>query len=144
MQYFKKIPTTTQDLSRRCIATSGESVSTYPRRPKAEALSNAVDVVECLRDPTDQVPNARHLRDLHTYSSVTSLELLIQLRPRESFRQRDGVVTVMIKLLVQGFAKALQRYDRGGLWWRRAPHTAKRSMINFCVHGVPPPPYIKE
>ena len=25
----------------------------YPRRPKAEAFSNAVDVVEPLRDPTD-------------------------------------------------------------------------------------------
>ena len=47
------LPTVTQDLSRRCIATSGESVSTYPRRPKAEAFSNAVDVVERLRDPTD-------------------------------------------------------------------------------------------
>ena len=57
----------------------------YPRRPEAEALSNAVDVVERLHDPTDQVPNARHLRDLHTFSSVTSLKLLIQLRPRESF-----------------------------------------------------------
>ena len=64
---------------------SGESVSTYPRRPKAKAFSNAVDVVERLCDPTDQVPNARHLRDLHTFSSVMSLELLIQLRPRESF-----------------------------------------------------------
>jgi hypothetical protein len=32
---------------------SGESVSTYPRRPKAEAFSNAVDVVERLRDLTD-------------------------------------------------------------------------------------------
>ena len=30
-----------------------ESVSTYPRRPKAEAFDNAVDVVERLRDPTD-------------------------------------------------------------------------------------------
>ena len=30
-----------------------ESVSMYPRRPKAEAFSNAVDVVECLHDPTD-------------------------------------------------------------------------------------------
>ena len=50
---FKKIHTLTQDLSRRCIATRGESVSTYPRRPKAEAFSNAVDVVERLRDPTD-------------------------------------------------------------------------------------------
>ena len=48
-----KIPTITQDLSRRCIATSGESVSTYPRRPKAEAFSNAVDIVERLHDPTD-------------------------------------------------------------------------------------------
>ena len=85
MQYFKKNPTIMQDLSRRCIAMSGESVSTYPRRPKVEALSNAVDVVERLCDPTDQVPNARHLCDLHTFSSVTSLVLLIQLRPREIF-----------------------------------------------------------
>ena len=28
-------------------------MSTYPRRPKAEAFSNAVDIVERLRDPTD-------------------------------------------------------------------------------------------
>ena len=28
-------------------------MSTYPRRPKAEAFSNAVHVVERLRDPTD-------------------------------------------------------------------------------------------
>ena len=57
----------------------------YPCRPKAEAFSNAVDVVERLHDPTDKVPNARHLRDLHMFSSVTSLKLLIQLRPRKSF-----------------------------------------------------------
>ena len=29
---------------------SGESVSTYPHRPKSEAFSNAVDVVERLHD----------------------------------------------------------------------------------------------
>ena len=81
---FQHFPTITQDLSRRSITTSGKSVSMYPRRPKAKALSNAVDVVERLRDPTDQVQNARHLRDLHTFSSVASLELLIQLRLRES------------------------------------------------------------
>jgi len=63
---------------------SGESVSTYPRRPKAEALSNAVDVVERLRDPTDQVPNARHLRVQHTFSSMTSLELRSSRVSRES------------------------------------------------------------
>src|SRR4051812_20766669 len=71
----KNLPTITQDLSRRSIARSAESVSMHPRRPKAEALSNAVDVVERLRDPIDQVPNTRHLRDLHTFSSVKSLEL---------------------------------------------------------------------
>ena len=54
----KKIPTITQDLSRRCIATRGESVVTYPRRQKAEAFSNAVDVVERIHDPTD--PSTEH------------------------------------------------------------------------------------
>ena len=43
----------TQDLTRRCIATRGKSVSTYPCRPKTEAFSNAVDVAERLHDPTD-------------------------------------------------------------------------------------------
>ena len=75
----------------------------YPHRPKAEALSNAVDVVEHLRDPTDQVPNARHLRDLHTFSSVTSHELSIQLSVEGEFRQHDDMVTVMTKLPAQGF-----------------------------------------
>lgn len=51
--FKKNNPTITQGLSRRCITTRGESESTYPRIPKAEAFSNAVDVVELLRDPTD-------------------------------------------------------------------------------------------
>ena len=34
-------------------SNEGESMSTYPCRPEAEASSDAVDVVECLRDPTD-------------------------------------------------------------------------------------------
>ena len=41
---FQNFPTITQDLSRRCIAIRQEIVSTYPRRLKAEAFSNAVDV----------------------------------------------------------------------------------------------------
>ena len=53
---------------------------------KRKRLVNAVDVVERLRDPTDQVPNARYLRDLHTFSSVTSLVLLIQQSVGEEFR----------------------------------------------------------
>ena len=68
----------------------------YPRRPKAEAFDNAVDVVELLLVPTDQEPNVRHLRVLHTFSSMTSLELLIQQRVEGEFRQHDGVVTVMV------------------------------------------------
>ena len=51
---FLSFPMIRQDLSRKSIATSGESVPTYPHRPKAEAFSNAVDVVERLRDATDQ------------------------------------------------------------------------------------------
>ena len=54
----------TQDLSRRSIATSGESVSTCPRRPKTEAFSYAVDVVERLRDPID--PSTEHTTPLRS------------------------------------------------------------------------------
>ena len=74
-------------------------MSTYPRRPKAEAFDNAVDVVELLLVPTDQAPNVRHLQVLHTFSLMTSLELLIQQSVEEvdEFCQHDGVVTVMVK-----------------------------------------------
>ena len=75
----------------------GESVSMYPRRSKAEAFDNAVDVVELLLVPTDQASNVRHLRVLHTFSSMTSLKLLIQQSVEGEFRQHDGVVTVMMK-----------------------------------------------
>ena len=68
----------------------------YPRRPKAEAFDNAVYVVELLLVPTNQAPNVRHLRVLHTFSSMTSLELLIQQSVEEEFRQHDGVMTVMV------------------------------------------------
>ena len=50
---FQNFAMIMQDLSRICIATRGDSVSTYPHRLKAEALSNAVDVVERLLDLTD-------------------------------------------------------------------------------------------
>ena len=63
---------------------------------KRKRLLNAVDVVECLLDSTDQAPNVRHLRVLHTFSSMTSLELLIQQRVEGEFRQHDGVVTVLV------------------------------------------------
>ena len=74
-------------------------MSTYPRRPKAETFDNTVDVVELLLVPTDQALNVQHLRVLHTFSLMTSLELLIQqsVEKGDEFRQHDGVVTVMVK-----------------------------------------------
>ena len=93
-----------QDLSRRCIATRGESVSTYPRRPKAEALSNAVDVVERLRDPTDPStectapPRSAHVQLDDIPQSLDPVEA------EGEFCQHDSVETVMMKLLAQDFA----------------------------------------
>ena len=77
----------------------GGSVSTYPRRPLAEASHDAVDVVELPSGSTDRVPNVRHLRVLHTCSSVTSLAFLIQqdIEVVDEFRQHDGVATVTVK-----------------------------------------------
>ena len=50
------------------------------------------------------VPKVRHLRDLHTFSSVTSHELSIHLSVEGELRQHDGVMTVIMKLPTQGFA----------------------------------------
>ena len=74
-------------------------MSTYPRRPKAEAFDNVVDVVELLLVLTDQAPNVRHHRVLHMFSSMTSLELLIQqsVEGVDEFRQHDDVVMVVVK-----------------------------------------------
>ena len=78
-------------------------MSTYPRRPKAEALSNAVDVVERLRDPTDRTERTARPRSAH----VQLGDVPQTLDPAEAegeFRQHNGVMTVMMKLPTQGFA----------------------------------------
>ena len=71
-------------------------MSTYPRRPKVEVLSNTVDVVERLRGPTDQVPNARHLRVLAHVQLDDDPQTPIQQSVGEEFRQHDGVVTILM------------------------------------------------
>ena len=79
-------------------------MSTYPRRPKAEALVNAVDVVERLHDPTD--PSTEHmvpLRSAHVQHNDVPRTLDI-VEAKGEFRQHDGVVMVMMKLPTQGFA----------------------------------------
>ena len=69
----------------------------YPRKQKAEAFENAVDVVKLLLVPTDEAPNVRHLRVLHMFSSIKSLELFIQQSVEGEFRQHDIMVMVMVK-----------------------------------------------
>ena len=71
---------------------------------KQKRYDNAVDVVVRLHDPTDPSKKVRHLRDLHTFGSVTSHELSIQLSVEGELRQHNGVMTVMMKLPAQGFA----------------------------------------
>ena len=82
----------------------GESVSTYPHRPKVEALSNVVDVVERLRDPTG--PSTEHTAPPCS-AHIQLDDVPRTLEPVEAegeFRQHDGMATVMMLLPTQGFA----------------------------------------
>ena len=79
-------------------------MSTYPCRPKAEAFSNVVDVVERLRDPTD--PSTKRMtppQSAHVHLGDVP-RTLDPVEAEGEFRQHDGVVTVMMKLSTQGFA----------------------------------------
>ena len=79
-------------------------MSTYPRRPKAEAFSNAVNVVERLRDPTDP-STERTAPPRSTHVQLDDVPLALDLVEAEGeFRQHDGVTTVMMKLPAHGFA----------------------------------------
>ena len=79
-------------------------MSTYPRRPKAEALVNAIDIVERLRDPTD--PSTE--RTAHPRSAQVQLDdvprTLDLVEAEGEFRQHDGVAMVMMNLPTQCFA----------------------------------------
>ena len=76
----------------------------YPRRPKAKAFSNAVDVVERLRDLTDPStertapPRSAHVQLGDVPRTLDSVEA------EGEFRQHDSVMTMLIKLPTQGFA----------------------------------------
>ena len=71
---------------------------------KRKRPDNAVDVVVRLHDRPILAPKVWHLRDLHTFGSVTSHELTIQQSVEGELRQHDRMMTVMIKLPAQGFA----------------------------------------
>ena len=76
----------------------------YPRRPKAEAFSNAVDVVEHLNDPIDPStertapPCSAHVQHDDVPRALDLVE------DEGEFRQHDGMATVMMKLPAQSFA----------------------------------------
>ena len=71
---------------------------------KRKRYNNAVDVVVHLHDRPILAPKVQHLRDLHTFGSVTSHEHTIQQSVEGELHQHDGVMTVMMKLPAQGFA----------------------------------------
>ena len=76
---------------------------TYPRRPKAEAFSNAVDVVERLRDPTDpSTERTASPRSAHVQLDDVP-RALDPVEAEGELCQHDGMATVMMKLLAQGF-----------------------------------------
>ena len=71
-------------------------MSTYHRRPKAEALSNAVDVVERLRDPTDP-STERIATPCSTHIQLDDVPRALDLVEAEGeFRQHDSVAMVMM------------------------------------------------
>ena len=134
------MPTIKQDLSRKCIATSGESVSAYPRRPKAEAFSNVVYVVKRLHDPTD--PSIERMAPLCS-AHVQHGDVPRALDPVEDegeFLQHDGMATMMMKLRHKAsprhYDNKIEVENYGG-----GHHTQLK--INLCYYGVPPPLYIK-
>ena len=73
-------------------------MSTYPRRPKAEAFSNAVDVVERLRDPIDP-STERMAPPCSAHVQLNGVpRTLDPVEAEGEFRQHDGAETVMMKL----------------------------------------------
>ena len=71
-------------------------MSTYPRRPKAEAFSNAVDVVERLHDPTDP-STERTAPPCSAHVQLDDVPRALDLVEDEGeFRQHDGVATVLV------------------------------------------------
>ena len=71
---------------------------------KQKRYDNAVDVVVCLHDPTDpSTEDTAPPRSAHVQlgDAPRTLDLA---EVEGEFRQHDGVITVMMKLPMQGFA----------------------------------------
>ena len=80
-------------------------MSTYPRRPKAEAFSNVVDVVERLRNPTDPITECRAPPPCSAHIQHDDVpRALDPVEDEGEFRQHDGVTMVMMNLPMKGFS----------------------------------------
>ena len=79
-------------------------MSTYPRRPKAEAFSNAADIVERLRDPIDpSTERTAPPRSAHVQLDDVP-RALDPVEAEGEISQHDGLVMVMMMLPAHGFA----------------------------------------
>ena len=73
-------------------------LSTYPRRPKAEAISNMVDVVEHLHDPIDPSTERTAPPCLTHVQHNDIPRALDPVEDEREFRHHAGMATVMLKL----------------------------------------------
>ena len=79
-------------------------MSTYPRRPKAKAFSNVVEVVEHLCDSTD-TSTERTAPSWSAHVQHDDIPRALDLVEDEGeFCQHNSMAMVMMKLPVQGFA----------------------------------------
>ena len=102
-----------------------------------------VDVVVRIHGPTDQAPKLRHLRVLAHVQLDDVPRTPIQPSVEGEFRQYDGVVTILMFYRRRASPKHRYNIYRGELWWRGAPHTAKRSRDQLLCLEVPPAPVYK-
>ena len=73
-------------------------MSTYPYRPKAEAFSNAIDVVERLHDPTDP-STERTTPPRSSHVQLDDVPRALDLVEDEGeFCQHDSVATMTMML----------------------------------------------
>ena len=118
-------------------------LSTYPRRPKAEALAQRG---RCSRTSSR---SDRSSTERTTPLSSAHVQLdddprtSIQQNVREEFRQHDGVVTILMFYCRRASPK--HRYDMTEVDYSGGGHhTQLRDQeINCCVFGVPPAPVYK-
>ena len=103
-QYFKKITYNhARSIQEKHNNERGECVH-VPSQTEAEALSNAVDVVELLRDPTDpSTERTAPPRSAHAQLDDVP-RTLDPVEDEGEFRQHNGVAMVMMMLPAQGFA----------------------------------------